>query len=65
MKGEGCGCTDLELVDEVVETKLHVVKEHMRRRVVTRKTGCCRRCGKSTTTTSIGGMTRTLAGPLG
>ncbi len=51
--GCSCGCTDLEWVDEVVETKLHVVKEHMRRRVVTRKTGCCRQCGKRTTARSL------------
>jgi hypothetical protein len=35
-----CGCADLELVDEVVEVKLHVVKEHMRKRIVRRKTAC-------------------------
>ena len=53
---EACGCcgsTDLELVDEVVEVKLHVVNEHMRRRVVRRKTGCCRQCGERTTARSL------------
>lgn len=48
-----CGSTDLELVDEVVEIKLHVVKEHHRRRVVTRKTGCCKECGARTTARSL------------
>jgi transposase len=48
-----CGCTDLELVDEVVEEKLTVVKEHQRRRVVRRKTGRCRRCNKRTTARSL------------
>lgn len=48
-----CGHTDLEIVDEVVETKLHVVKEHQRRRVVHRKTGCCRACGERTTARSL------------
>jgi transposase len=53
---EACGCcgsADLELVDEVVEVKLHVVKEHMRRRVVRRKTACCRDCGERTTARSL------------
>jgi transposase len=53
---EGCSCcgsTDLEMVDEVVEIKLHVVKEHMRRRVVRRKTACCRHCGERTTARSL------------
>ncbi len=53
---EGCSCcggTDLEIVDEVVETKLHVVKEHMRKRVVRRKTACCRHCGERTTARSL------------
>jgi transposase len=56
VKPEGCSCcgsTDLELVDEVVESKLHVVKEHMRRRVVRRKTACCRQCGERTTARSL------------
>jgi transposase len=53
---EACGCcgsTDLEIVDEVVEVKLHVVKEHIRKRVVRRKTGCCRHCGERTTARSL------------
>ena len=37
------------MVDVIVETKLHVVKEHIRRRVVYRKTGRCRACGERTT----------------
>ena len=48
-----CGCTDFELVDEVVEEKLTVVQEHQRRRVVRRKTGRCRRCRKRTTARSL------------
>ncbi|MCA9647599.1 MAG: hypothetical protein KC492_43215 [Myxococcales bacterium] len=35
---EHCGSSDLDVADEVVEEKLHVVKEHQRRRVVKRKT---------------------------
>ena len=49
----GCGGSDLEMVDEVVETKLHVIKEHMRRRVVRRKTACCRHCDTRTTARSL------------
>lgn len=48
-----CGSSDLEVTDEVTETKLHVVKEHQRRRVVKRKTACCRRCGERTTARSL------------
>jgi transposase len=48
-----CGSTDLEMVDEVVETKLHVVKEHQRRRVVRRKTARCKGCGERTTAASL------------
>jgi transposase len=48
-----CGCSDLEIVDEVVEVKLHVVKQHMRKRVVRRKTACCRHCGERTTARSL------------
>lgn len=33
-----CGATALDVVDELVEDKLHVVKEHQRRRVVRRYT---------------------------
>lgn len=43
-----CGCADFEIVDEVLEEKLTVVKEHHRRRVVHRKTGRCKRCLKRT-----------------
>lgn len=50
---ESCGSADLEVVDELVETKLHVVKEHQRRRVVRRKTCACRRCGERTTPRSL------------
>ena len=39
---EHCGSSELDVVDEVVEEKLHVVKEHQRRRVAKRKTGRCR-----------------------
>lgn len=48
-----CGGTDLELVGEVVETKLHVVQEHQRKRVVVRKTCTCRHCGTRTTARSL------------
>jgi hypothetical protein len=37
-----CGGDALEVVDELVEEKLHVVKEHQRRRVVRRYTCRCR-----------------------
>jgi hypothetical protein len=50
---EHCGGDDLEAVDEVVETKLHVVKEHQRRRVVRRKTVRCKCCGRRTTARSL------------
>ena len=48
-----CGCTEFEIVDEVVEEKLTLVKEHHRRRVVRRKTGRCKRCRKRTTARSL------------
>lgn len=50
---EHCGSTALDQADEFVETKLHVVKEHQRRRVVRRKTVRCRDCGGRTTGTSL------------
>jgi transposase len=50
---ECCGGHELEVVDEIVETKLHVVNEHMRKRVVRRKTCRCRRCGERTTARSL------------
>lgn len=50
---QDCGGTDLELVDEVVEVKLHVVKEHQRQRIVNRKTCTCRHCGTRTTARSL------------
>ncbi|HET8927600.1 MAG TPA: IS66 family transposase, partial [Microbacterium sp.] len=48
-----CGGTALDLADEIVETKLDVIKEHHRRRVVRRKTCRCRTCGARTTATSL------------
>ena len=48
-----CGSADLELVDTLVEEKLHVVKEHVRRRVVTRATCRCRSCDARTTPQSL------------
>lgn len=48
-----CGSTELDLVDTLVEEKLHVVKEHVRRRVVTRSTCRCRRCDARTTPRSL------------
>lgn len=50
---ECCGSAELDVADEVVETKLHVVKEHQRRRVVRRKTVRCRNCGERTTPMSL------------
>ncbi|MCW5792035.1 MAG: IS66 family transposase [Polyangiaceae bacterium] len=48
-----CGGAALDQVDEVTEEKLHVVKEHQRRRVVTRFTCRCRACGERTTPASL------------
>lgn len=49
----GCGSVKLDFADEVIEEKLHVVKEHQRRRVVRRKTCRCRACGVRTTPRSL------------
>jgi transposase len=48
-----CGGTELDVVGEVVERKLHVVKEHQRCRVVKRVTCRCRRCLVRTTAESL------------
>lgn len=48
-----CGSTALDAADEIVEEKLHVVKEHQRRRVVRRTTCRCRACGGRTTPRSL------------
>jgi transposase len=48
-----CGSAEIDVADEVVEEKLHVVKEHQRRRVVRRTTCRCRRCGGRTTPRSL------------
>jgi hypothetical protein len=48
-----CGSTELDVVDVVVEEKLHVVKEHQRRRVVRRTTCRCRKCLERTTPPSL------------
>jgi len=48
-----CGSHDLDAVDVVVEEKLHVVKEHQRRRVVRRTTCRCKKCGARTTLPSL------------
>jgi transposase len=48
-----CGETALDVVDEFIEEKLHVVKEHQRRRVVHRFTCRCRACGERTTLRSL------------
>ena len=48
-----CGGAALDVVDELVEEKLHVVKEHQRRRVVRRYTCRCRGCGERTTLRSL------------
>jgi transposase len=50
---ERCGSAALDVADEVVEEKLHVVKEHQRRRVVRRTTCRCRACGGRTTPRSL------------
>lgn len=39
-----CNCTELDIVDEVVEEKLDVVKEHQRRRLIRRLVGRCQKC---------------------
>jgi transposase len=48
-----CGGTELDAADEIVEEKLHVVKEHQRRRVVRRTTCRCRTCDARTTPRSL------------
>jgi transposase len=48
-----CGGAALDVADELVEEKLHVVKEHQRRRVVRRYTCRCRACGGRTTLRSL------------
>ncbi len=48
-----CGGTALDVADRIVEEKLHVVKEHQRRRVVHRYTCRCRACGKRATLRSL------------
>jgi transposase len=50
---EHCGGKRLGLVDEVIEEKLHVVKEHQRRRRVVRPTCRCVDCGGRTTAPSL------------
>ena len=48
-----CGSSALDVADLLVEEKLHVVKEHQRRRVVRRTTCRCRDCGGRTTPRSL------------
>lgn len=48
-----CGAHGLDKVGEVLEEKLHVVKEHQRRRVVKRVTMRCRDCLRRTTGESL------------
>lgn len=48
-----CGSAALDAADDLVEEKLHVVKEHQRRRVVRRTTCRCRDCGARTTPRSL------------
>jgi len=50
---EHCGGGKLDVVDEVVEEKLDVVKEHQRRRRVVRVTCRCRDCFERTTPASL------------
>jgi transposase len=48
-----CGSGALDVAETLTEEKLHVVKEHQRRRVVHRTTCRCRECGKRTTLRSL------------
>ena len=48
-----CGSTALDAAEELAEEKLHVVKEHQRRRRVLRTTCRCRSCGGRTTPRSL------------
>lgn len=48
-----CGGHALDVAEVLTEEKLHVVKEHQRRRVVRRTTCRCRDCGKRTTPRSL------------
>jgi transposase/uncharacterized coiled-coil protein SlyX len=48
-----CGGAQLDFAEVLVEEKLHVVKEHQRRRVVRRTTCRCRSCGGRTTPRSL------------
>ena len=50
---DDCGGTALDVVDELFEEKLHVVKEPQRRRCVRRFTCRCRVCGTRTTRRSL------------
>jgi hypothetical protein len=59
---EHCGGTALDVVDHVVEEKLHVVKEHQRRRVVKRTTCRCRGCGGAYDAALAAGAVRALKG---
>ncbi len=48
-----CGSDALDATETLVEEKLDVVKEHLRRRVVKRTTCRCRDCGERTTPRSL------------
>ncbi|MBP8811702.1 MAG: IS66 family transposase [Kofleriaceae bacterium] len=48
-----CGGRALDIAEVLTEEKLHVVKEHQRRRVVQRTTCRCRDCGQRTTPRSL------------
>jgi hypothetical protein len=48
-----CGSASLDAAEELLEVKLHVVKEHQRRREVRRMTCRCRSCGGRTTPRSL------------
>ena len=48
-----CGSAALDAAEQLVEEKLHVVKEHQRRRRVLRTTCRCRSCGGRTTPRSL------------
>jgi transposase len=48
-----CGSSALDVAETFTEEKLHVVKEHQRRRLVHRTTCRCRQCGERTTLRSL------------
>lgn len=45
----GCGGTELTITGQEIAEKLHTIREHLRRRVIVRKTCLCKDCGRTTT----------------